>query len=89
MTTTTGIKLEEAVRQRLKELGDARGRSAHWLMRVAIEEYLEREERYEREKHEDQARWERYQLSGQAVSHERASVWLKDLASGKETPWPK
>lgn len=39
-------------------------------MKRAIAEYLEREERYEREKQEDLDRWRRYQESGAFIGHE-------------------
>ena len=89
MTTTQGVKLDESTCQRLKELGKLRDRSPHWLMRSAIEKYLDEEERYEHEKREDMERWEQYQLTGNAVPHEKVARWLKDLAAGKETPCPK
>lgn len=89
MTTTQGVKLDESTCQRLKELGKLRDRSPHWLMRVAIENYLEQEEHCEREKREDMERWERYQLTGKAVSHKKAANWLGQLAAGKVKPCPK
>jgi predicted transcriptional regulator len=89
MTTTQGVKLDESTSRRLKELGKLRDRSPHWLMRTAIEKYLEQEERYENEKSEDMERWEQYQLTGKAVPHEKAANWLKELAAGKEKPCPK
>jgi predicted transcriptional regulator len=58
-------------------------------MRTAIQDYLEREEQYEREKQEDMERWERYQLTGKAVSHETATEWLDRLAKGENTLCPK
>jgi len=67
---THGVKLDEATANRLKALGAIRDRSPHWLMRTAIERYLDAEETYEREKREDMERWERYQLTGVAISHE-------------------
>ena len=42
--TTTSIKLDDQLKARLKQLALARRRSAHWLMREAIAEYLDREE---------------------------------------------
>ena len=84
----TGIKLDEHTRLRLKQLGEQRERSPHWLMRTAILEYLDREERYEQEKQEDMARWENYQLTGGAVPHKTLAKWLRDTAQGKTTPWP-
>lgn len=89
MTSTSGIKLDAGTRKRLKDLGDARDRSPHWLMRTAIEQYLEREEIYEREKREDMERWERYQLTGEGVTHEAAALWLDDLAQGRIAPCPR
>ena len=89
MTITQGVKLDESTCQRLKALAKLRDRSPHWLMRTAIEKYLEQEEHYEREKVEDMERWERYQLTGNAVPHQKVKNWLDQMASGKETPCPK
>lgn len=69
MATTTGIKLDETTRTRLRALGELKERSPHWLMKRAIAEYLEREERYEQDKQEDLLRWQRYQESGAFISH--------------------
>jgi len=84
----TGIKLDEHTRLRLKRLGEQRERSPHWLMRTAILEYLDREERYEQEKQEDMTRWETYQLTGEAVPHKAVAKWLCDTAQGKTAKWP-
>ncbi len=45
VTTTVGVKLDKETRARLKKLGDAKQRSAHWLMKDAISRYLDAEER--------------------------------------------
>ena len=87
MSTTHGIKLDDDTRNRLKALGEKRDRSPHWLMKAAIEDYLRREERYEKEKAEDLARYEQYQVSGKVVSEERVEEWLVGLSKGKITTW--
>lgn len=79
---TQGIKLDDQTRQRLRDLGAKRNRSPHWLMRNAIETYLDREEHYEREKQEDAARWVQYQATGHAISNEKATAWMQGLADG-------
>ena len=84
----TGIKLDEHTRLRLKRLGEQRERSPHWLMRTAILEYLDQEERYEQEKQEDMARWENYQFTGETVPHKAVAKWLRDTAQGKTHSWP-
>lgn len=88
-TVNTGIKLDAALHERLKALGEVKDRSPHWLMRAAIVEYVEREEVYEREKREDRERWERYKVSGHAVSNEAVDNWLASWGSESELPCPK
>lgn len=87
MTATRGIKLDAETHDRLKALAALRDRSPHWVMKTALLEYLDREEAYEREKQEDQERWERYQLTGEAVPHEQVAAWLEGIAAGKSAPW--
>lgn len=89
MPATQGVKLDKDVINRLKTLGQIRQRTPHWLMKTAIETYLEREERSEREKAEDMARWEQYQLTGKAIPQAVVTDWLANLAQGKVVPCPK
>ena len=79
--TTVGVKLDDDTRARLKKLGDSRQRSTHWMVREAVARYLEVEERYEREKTEDMARWAHYVETGHAVPHETVTAWLDELAA--------
>ncbi len=88
-STTIGIKVDEATRERLKALAEARDRSPHWMVKRALVEYLEREEERERERLEDEARWERYVLTGEAVEHDRVRSWLEKLAKGKNAKRPR
>ncbi len=76
---TMGVKLDEEVRERLKKLGASKQRSPHFLMKTAIEEYLEREEMYERERQEDLERWEKYQKTGKSISNQAMMEWLDEL----------
>ncbi len=88
MSTTQGIKLDDDTQTRLKSLAVKRNRTPHWLMRSAIEDYLNREEQYEAEKAEDIAEYEDYILTGKAIDNARVTVWLNELAQGKKSPWP-
>lgn len=89
MSVTQGIKLDDKTRNRLKDLGQKRNRSPHWLMCNAIERYLEAEEAYENEKSEDMERWERYMFTGKTIDNESVEGWLKNLSQNKDTPCPK
>jgi predicted transcriptional regulator len=88
MTTTVGVKLDEETRDRLKKLGAARQRSAHWLMREAIRKYLDEEEMIESRNREADAAWEEYQRTGQVVSHEKVMEWLDTWGTDQESPCP-
>ena len=71
--TTIGVKVEKAIRDRLKALGRAKDRSPHWLVKKAIDEYLVREEQWEAEKRDEEARvW----LSGIEAVQEKMGVKL-------------
>ena len=89
MSATQAIKLDDETNKRLKTLAQLRNRSAHWLMRAALQRYLAEEERYEREKAEDLAEYEDYMLTGKAIDNTVVTSWLNELASGKKTAWPK
>ena len=47
MPTPVAVKLDEDVHSRVKVLAEARDRSPHWMMREAISQYVEREEKRE------------------------------------------
>ncbi|MGH7234293.1 MAG: CopG family ribbon-helix-helix protein [Candidatus Saccharimonadales bacterium] len=87
MATTQGIKLDDNTRARLKALAEKKQHSPHWLMRNAIEKYIEHEEKYENEKAEDNARWEQYLITSRAVDNEEVEAWLKNLSHGKPHKW--
>ena len=89
MSTTQAIKLDDEMNDRLKTLARQRNRSAHWLLRDALQRYLIEEERYEREKAEDLAEYEDYLLTGKIIDSETVASWLSELADGKKTVWPK
>lgn len=47
MSTPVAVKLDADVHSRVKALAKARDRSPHWMMREAIAQYVEREEKRE------------------------------------------
>lgn len=89
MASTTGIKLGSELRERLKVLGEKLDRAPHWIMKTAIEQYLSQQEQYWREREEDTRRWEHHLMTGDAVAHERVSVWLESVGTAKEQKCPR
>lgn len=87
MTTSQGIKLDDDTRKRLKSLADVKKRTPNWLMRTAIEDHLNREEHYEKEKAEEMLAYEEFLRTGNAIDNEEVMSWLKDLSDGKNRSW--
>jgi len=87
--STTSLKLDLEVKKRVQRLAAARRRSPHWLMREAIEEYVDREEKRERMRQDALAAWDHYQATGLHVTAEEADNWLAKLELGKHAGPPK
>jgi predicted transcriptional regulator len=87
--STTSLKLDNEVKKRVQRLAAARRRSPHWLMREAIEEYIEREEKREQFRQDALSAWAHYQATGQHVTAEDADAWLARLEAGKDAAPPK
>lgn len=80
--TTVGLRLDENTQQRLKTLGKNRDRSPHYLMKEAVERYLNVEESIESERELTKSRWEKFELTGQSISHDQVERWVDNLANG-------
>jgi predicted transcriptional regulator len=85
---TTSLKLDAETKARLQRLADARRRSAHWLMREAIEQYVEREERREKLRQDALTAWDDYEATGRHVTAEEADAWLARLEAGDDAEPP-
>jgi len=86
---TTSLKLDAETKARLQKLAQARQRSSHWLMREAIEQYVEREERREQFRQDALAAWAEYQATGLHVTAEEADAWLARLEAGEDAEPPE
>ena len=87
--STTSLKLDSAMKERVRRLASARRRSPHWLMREAVEQYVEREEKREQLRQDALAAWADYQTTGLHVTAKEAAAWLAKLEAGKRAITPK
>ena len=87
--STTSLKLDIEVKKRVQRLASARRRSPHRVMREAIEQYVEREEKREQFRQHALAAWSHYQTTGLHVTVEEADAWLAKLEAGKDAAPPK
>lgn len=88
-TTTTSLKLDAGIKDRLQRLAGVRDRKAHYLMREAIVQYVEREEKREQSRQGALAAWRDYQASGRHVTADEADAWLARLEAGEDVDAPE
>jgi predicted transcriptional regulator len=87
--STTSLKLDSAIKERVRRLASARRRSPHWLMHEAVEQYVEREEKREQLRQDALAAWAGYQATGLHVTAKEADAWLSKLEAGRRAVIPK
>jgi predicted transcriptional regulator len=84
----TSIKIDDALKGRVKHLASLRRRSAHWIMRDAIQQYVEREEARESFKQEALTSWAAYQETGRHLTGQELRDWLTTWGTEAETELP-
>lgn len=93
MTATTlrpiAVKIDQDIKDRVKRLADAKHRTSHWLMREAITQYVEREEKREAFRQEALLAWEQYRATGEHATAEEADAWLAKLEDGQDVEPPE
>ena len=77
----TSIKLDDELKSRIQQLADKRHRSAHWIMREAIRDYVVREEAQESFKQEALSSWTAYQESGKHLTEIGRAHWSNGAVS--------
>ncbi len=86
---TTSVKLDAEMKNRIQLLAQARHRSSHWIMREAIRDYVEREEKRESFKQDALSAWQAYQENGLHLTLEEADAWLEQLEAGEDVEPPR
>lgn len=86
---TTSLKLDSQLKDRVQQLAKVRRRTAHWIMREAVEQYVSREEKREQFRQDTLAAWAEYQATGLHVTGEEADAWLAKLEAGEDAEAPE
>ena len=86
---SVAVELDVDVHARVRELANAQNRSAHYLMREAITEYVDREEKREAFRKETLAAWSAYEARGQHLTGQEAEAWFAELEAGHDVEPPE
>lgn len=87
-TRPIAIKIDQDTRERVKRLAEARHRTSHWLMREAIRQYVEREEKRETFRQDAINAWQEYQETGLHVTGDEVIAWLDTWGEENEKAAP-
>ena len=82
------IKLPLGMKARLQKLGKLKQRSPHFLMKEAIENYLDAEEQLEKLKKKTLSRWEEAG-QGLTIDNDAVTSWLATWGEQNEQERPK
>ncbi len=85
----TSIKIDDELKSRVQHLAGLKQRSAHWIMREAITQYVNREEARENLKQEALASWAEYQETGRHLTGSEVRGWLTKWGTEAETELPE
>jgi predicted transcriptional regulator len=80
-TKAVSVKLSPEEHARIAAVAGKRDRSAHYVMREAVLDFLEREEQRIGLAEEAEASWRDYKESGEFISLDRAVAWAKSGAT--------
>jgi len=89
MATATSIKLDDALKGRIQHLAEARRRTAHWIMREAIAQYVDREEKREALRQDTLKAWDDFQATGLHATADAVDTWLASWGTDNELPAPE
>lgn len=87
-TKPVSVKLDPETKAKIEHLAQARDRTPHWMMREAITQYVEREERKEAFRRDTLDAWQEFQETGLHVSLEEADQWLAGWGTETEGSAP-
>jgi len=81
------IKLDIDTKDKLNHLSKVKARSPHWLMKKAIDNYVEKEELKEKLRQETLTRWKEAE-SGKVISNSEVMSWLEAWGTKEEKERP-
>jgi len=88
-TKPMSVKLDQKTRTRIEMLALSRRRTPHWIVREAIQQFIDQEEKREVLRQDGLRAWEEYQAKGLHVTFEEADVWLSKLEQGQDLEPPE
>jgi len=88
-TKAIAIEIDQETQDRVKRLADLRRRTPHSMMKDALSQYLDREEKRESFRNDAINAWDEYQSTGLHVDGSEVTAWLETWGEENEQATPK
>lgn len=88
VTRPIAIKIDEDTRERVKRLAEARHRTTHWMLREAVRQFVEREEKRESLRRDALNAWAEHRETGLHVTGDEIITWLDTWGDENEQNAP-
>jgi predicted transcriptional regulator len=85
----TLIKIDDELQSQVEDLARKHQRSTDWIMRQAVQQYVEREDKKAAFRRDALKAWTDYQENGQHVTQAEADGWLARLQDGEDADLPR
>lgn len=82
------VKLDDDMRERIQSLAESKQRSAHWIMREAIRNYVEKEEARRSFDEATREALEEYNETGLHLTAEEVFNWMDTWGTDDESEAP-
>ena len=84
MSKPVTVRLDENMRKRLEAVAKADDRSSHYVIKKAVEAYVENAERVIEERRITMERLDHYELTGEYVTEAAVGEWVSSLSKQKD-----
>lgn len=88
-THNVTVRLETAMHERIRSLAENRQRTPHWMLREAVREYVEREEKREAFREAALTSWQDYEATGLHLTGEEVIAWVENWGTSNAPEAPE
>ena len=89
MGNAVAVKIEDDTKKRLRRLAKTKKRTQHYLMKEAIDQYIEKEEKQEELRRSALEAYQDYQETGLHLTGNEVINWLQTWGNDAETEAPE
>ncbi|MDZ4745412.1 MAG: transcriptional regulator [bacterium] len=89
MSTVRGIRIDADLQERLRKVADRMNRTEQWVIRTAMDQYLDTVEQDLDTLAEIEERWQEYLITQESVPNEEVMEWLLKGSQGIPAEKPK